>query len=615
MATIDRDARFPYRAPPEIADGSRRGQCRIAIVGAGPIGLAMAIDLAQHGIGSIVLDDNDRVSVGSRAICWAKRTLEIFDRLGVGERMVEKGVTWKVGRLFDGEKEVYSFDLLPDAGHKMPAFVNLQQYYVEHFLVERCHDFPNLIDLRWKNEVVYHRAEKRGVELHVRTPDGEYDLQTEWMLACDGASSATRKRIGLAFEGRTFDEQFLIADVRMTESPFPSGVAERWFWFRPPFHEGQSALLHQQPDDIYRIDLQLGPDADADAEKDPARVVPRIRRMVGDRPFELDWLSVYRFTCARLDRFVHGRVVFVGDSAHVVSPFGARGGNGGIQDVDNLGWKLAAVLKGEANERLIATYDEERGHAADENIANSARATAFMTPKNEMESMFRDAALDLAREHDFARALINSGRLSTPVSLCGLSLAGCSSPDALLAPGTACPDAPLLGGDWLLRHLGGRMSVLTIGASARGSAVAELPHVHVALPGEAIDHDRVLVAADDTLASRFGRNIAYLIRPDQHVAASGDRDALLKSLKRLFAADLGSGTARATDDANPFERDELYVDLVSMHDGLSERQSAALNARLILSLADAVGSTQRVRAVLELLGRDTGVARPSDTGR
>lgn len=530
--------RFPYVPPPELSRTPREGAARVAIVGAGPIGLAMAIDLALHGIASVVLDDNDVVSVGSRAICWAKRTLEIFDRLGVAERMVNKGVTWKTGRLFHGDTEVYSFDLLPEEGHKMPAFINLQQYYVEEYLVDRCGDFPDLIDLRWKNRVVDHEATDDGVVLEVMTPDGAYHLAAEWMLACDGARSPTRQRMGLPFEGETFDEQFLIVDVEMPESPFATEAAERWFWFRPPFHPGQSALFHKQPDDIYRIDLQLGPDADAEAERDPERVIPRIRQMVGDRPFEIDWLSIYRFTCARLERFVHGRVVFVGDSAHLVSPFGARGGNGGIQDVDNLGWKLAAVLKGEASSALIDTYDEERGLAADENIRHSRRSTRFMTPKSPAERHFRDAVLALAHDAPFARRLVNSGRLSTPAVLAGTAFESAEAGAGRLVPGAPCLDARVSAGGepaWLLERLGGRFILLTVGEGARGLSARGVDRLHVALPGETAEAGDLVDSGD--VAARYGRGVAYLVRPDQHVAArfgAGEAARIPAALARAF---------------------------------------------------------------------------------
>ena len=330
---------FPYVAPPGLTAPEPRH--KVVIVGAGPIGLALAIDLAQNGVASVVLDDNNIVSVGSRAICWSKRSLEILDRLGVGAKCVEKGVIWKVGRTLHREEEVWTFDLQPDPGHKMPAFVNLQQYYVEEYLVTRAMEFPELIDLRWKNKVTG-LVSGDHVALTVETPDGSYRLETDHLVACDGARSDVRGMLGLDFDGELFEERFLIADIEMT-GDFPS---ERRFWFEPVFHAGQSALLHKQPDNIYRIDLQLGWDADPEAERQPERVIPRIEKAVGDRDFRLDWVSVYTFQCRRLAKFVHGPVVFCGDSAHVVSPFGARGGNGGLQDVDALGWRLAAVVQG-----------------------------------------------------------------------------------------------------------------------------------------------------------------------------------------------------------------------------------------------------------------------------
>ncbi|MEZ5923142.1 MAG: FAD-dependent oxidoreductase [Hyphomicrobiaceae bacterium] len=491
---------YPYQAPAELAGESGR-RWPVAIVGAGPIGLAAAIDLALHGIASVVLDDNNVVSFGSRAICWSKRTLEIFDRLGVGDRMIEKGVTWKVGRLFHRDKEVYAFDLLPEAGHKMPAFINLQQYYVEEYLLDRAAELKDLIELRWKNKVTGVSPSRDCVRATVETPDGTYQIEADYLIACDGVRSTVRGALGLDFAGRVFEERFLISDVEMT-ADFPS---ERWFWFEPPFHSGQSALLHKQPDDIYRIDLQLGPDADPEAEKQPERVIPRLKAMLGDRPFELDWVSVYTFQCRRLERFVHGRVIFAGDSAHVVSPFGARGGNGGIQDIDNLVWKLASILKGEAGPGLLESYDEERTFGADENILNSSRATNFMSPKAGIERMFRDEMLGLAADLPFARRLVNSGRLSLPCSLAGMSLQTPANGGFGLTPGTPCLDAPA-GGGWLLQRLGGRFHLLATGEAR-------------APDGTGLD---CVATSEATARQRYGDAI-YLIRPDQHVAARFDR--------------------------------------------------------------------------------------------
>ncbi|MEM9871639.1 MAG: FAD-dependent monooxygenase [Pseudomonadota bacterium] len=489
-------APFPYVAPPGLTGPEPRHP--VAIVGAGPIGLAMAIDLAGHGIKSVVLDDNNVVSVGSRAICWAKRTLEVFDRLGIGDRMRDKGVTWKVGRLFHGADEVYSFDLLPEEGHKYPAFVNLQQYYVEQYLVERAQELGDHIDLRFLNKVTDHSDQGDHVRLSIDTPDGRYEIEADYYIAAEGAGSPTRKRMNLPFDGQTFDEHFLIIDVELPQSPFETDDPERWFWFAPPFHAGQSALLHKQPDNIYRIDLQLGPDTDPETEATEEKVIPRIKAIIGDMPFRLDWMSVYKFRCATLDRFVHNRVLFVGDSAHVVSPFGARGGNGGIQDVDNLSWKLASVLGG-APATLLDSYDDERRHGARENILNSSRATNFMTPKTEIEALFRDETLRLAAKHPFARKLINSGRLSQPCSLADQHLQTGDHP----LVGCALIDLPM-GNGWLIERAQGRFCLLTL-----DTAAWQTP--------EGIDILPLPDTAERT--QRYGDAGAFLIRPDGHLCA------------------------------------------------------------------------------------------------
>jgi 3-(3-hydroxy-phenyl)propionate hydroxylase len=488
---------FEYRAPPGLSGPEARH--KVVIVGAGPIGLAMALELANHGTGSVVLDDNNVVSVGSRAICWSKRSLEILDRLGVGDRCVEKGVTWKVGRTYHRETEVFNFDLLPDDGYKMPAFVNLQQYYVEQYLVEAALK-SNLVDLRFKNKVMSVEQTVEHAIIDIETPDGEYSLDAEYVIACDGARSPIREMMGLDFEGELFEERFLIADIEM-EANFPS---ERWFWFEPTFHPGQSALLHKQPDNIYRIDLQLGWDADPDHEKKPEIVIPRIEKVVGHRDFKLDWVSVYTFQCRRLRSFVHDRVIFAGDSAHIVSPFGARGGNGGLQDVDALGWRLAALLNGRADPQVLADYDRERTHGADENLTNSSRTTRFMTPGDGIERLFRDEVLKLAGTAPFASGWVNSGRLSQP---CVYALDAPDHPSLprISQPGAVAPDAPLRD-DWLQSSLAGQVTLLSIGQGfddIEGVDIREF---------EATDymHSRYLGTSDRAL---------YLIRPDQIVAA------------------------------------------------------------------------------------------------
>ncbi|HYC13755.1 MAG TPA: FAD-dependent monooxygenase, partial [Stellaceae bacterium] len=356
---------FPYRASPDQR-AAKPVRHPVVVAGGGPVGLAMAMDLVERGVPAVLLDEDDTVSNGSRSICWAKRTLEIYDRLGCAEPMLARGVTWNLGKVFRGERLLYEFNLLPEGGHRFPAFINLQQNLAEEIFVAHAASLANRgLDLRWKNRVTGVAVNPDNVRLEIETPDGPYALECDYLVAADGVRSTVRRALGLDFMGHVFEDRFLITDVRM-EADFPT---ERRFWFDPPFHAGRSALLHRQADDVWRIDLQLGADADPELERQPERVIPRIRAMLGpEREFEIVWTSVYTFQCRRLDKFRHGRVLFAGDAAHQVSPFGARGGNGGVQDADNLAWKLALVLKGLAPERLLESYDAERIPAADENI-------------------------------------------------------------------------------------------------------------------------------------------------------------------------------------------------------------------------------------------------------
>jgi 3-(3-hydroxy-phenyl)propionate hydroxylase len=519
---------YAYARPPELdGTGARRP---VIIVGAGPVGLAAAIDLGQRGVSVVVLDEDRTVSVGSRAICHAKRTLEILDRLGCGQKVVDKGIGWNVGKVFFRDELVYRFDLLPEPGHRRPAFVNLQQYWFEEYLVERAASLAG-VELRWGNKVVGVAPCDDHVDLRVETPDGEYSIACDWLVAADGARSAVRRILGQETEGEVFHDRFLIADIHMT-SAFP---VERWFWFDPPFHPNQSVLLHRQADDVWRIDFQLGWDADPEEEKKPERIMPRLRAMLGESAeFEIEWASVYTFQCRRMSRFRHGRVIFAGDAAHLVSPFGARGANGGIQDADNLVWKLELVLRGRAPEKLLDTYDAERRCAADENILNSTRSTDFITPKSAVSRTLRDAVLSLAKRHAFARKLVNSGRLSVPAILreSPLNSADVSGDFArglaAMVPGAPAADAPVAGprGEWLLDYLGGEFTLLGFGGAVPAADASALAHDAIAcrvidIGGEATSDAIALADPQALVAKRYDarRGTVYLIRPDQHVCA------------------------------------------------------------------------------------------------
>jgi 3-(3-hydroxy-phenyl)propionate hydroxylase len=348
------------------------------------------------------------------------------------------------------------------------------------------------------------------VTLEVDSPDGPYTIEADYLIACDGARSAVRTLLGHDFTGRVFEDNFLICDVKM-KAQFPT---ERWFWFDPPFNRGQSVLLHKQPDDIWRIDFQLGWDIDRKAVVQPEYYMPKVQAMLGaDVEFEPEWVSVYTFQCMSMDEYRHGPVFFAGDSAHQVSPFGARGCNGGMQDVDNLAWKLAAVYHGDADAKLLDTYHEERKHGADENILNSSRTTDFMTPKTEIAKLFRESVLDLVEHTDAMRPLVNSGRLSLPCVYDGSSLNGSDNTRMPVRTrvGSAVVDAPV-GDGWLIDQMGDAFKVLAVNCDITINGL-----------------DTVRIDADPLISERYLGDAAqavYLIRPDQIVAARWEKPTI-----------------------------------------------------------------------------------------
>jgi 3-(3-hydroxy-phenyl)propionate hydroxylase len=539
--------KFAYRGPADLLAGAPQRR-PLVVIGAGPVGLAAAIDARLQGLEVLLFDEEDSVSFGSRAVCYAKRSLEILDRLGVGDELVDKGVSWNVGRTFLREEEVYRFDLVPEPGHKRPGMINLQQYHLEESLVRRAEAVG--VDLRWKYRVLDVRPQADRARLTVETPDGTFDMDADWLIVAEGARSNVRRQLGLDIEGHVFKDRFLIADVVM-KADFP---AERWFWFDPPFHPNQSVLLHKQSDNVWRIDFQLGWDADPEEEKKPENILPRVKAMLGEgREFELEWASIYTFQCRRMKNFRHGRLLFVGDAAHQVSPFGARGANSGFQDTDDLVWKLALVMKGLAPEALLDSYDADRSYAADENIRNSTRSTDFITPKSAVSKLFRNAALELARTQPFARKLVNSGRLSVPAFLVHSAL---NTPDTdafagNLVPGAPMDDAPLraAGQDtWLLDQLGNRFVLMVfvdggqrLDLALQGLAQAPIP-VQLLTVGTGGDMEDV----QGLLARRCDAQpgTAYLIRPDQHVAARWRRVSLA-GVQAALARATGHGPAPA----------------------------------------------------------------------
>jgi 3-(3-hydroxy-phenyl)propionate hydroxylase len=385
----------------------------VVIAGGGLTGLTLAADLASRGIKAIVLDDDDTIGVrgaASRGMVWSQKTLEVMDRLGIADRMIGKGVIWSVGRTLTGNDVVYQFDRGEQNLSRQPAFVNLQQFYLEWYLVERIAELGG-VDLRWKNKVSGIRQSEHKVTLEVTADEGSYVIEADWVVDATGANSAIRTLMQLNTNPARHVDRWCICDVRCVELNVP----ERWTWVEAPFNGGRAVWQHMMADNVWRLDYQLDPESEPADAANPETSMERVRSHLGPAvSFELVWTGPWEYRTQVLDRFRVGRLLFAGDAAHVMSPFGARGGNSGIQDADNLGWKLGLVIEGKAKAGLLDTYDEERRAAAIENIKVTAQTSRFLAPQSPFERRLRKALLTLAQHHPFAQAMVNTGRLSVP---------------------------------------------------------------------------------------------------------------------------------------------------------------------------------------------------------
>ena len=500
----------------------------VVVSGAGPVGLTLALLLADRGVRVGILEARATPDQeGSKALCMQRETLEIWDSIGIGQSVADRGTAWSVGRTYFQDTELFSITLPGSSGEHFPPFVNISQSEVEQALVERAvsHD---LITLHYGQTVVELKQDDSSVTLCGAGVAGRAGVAItgSYAVAADGARSQVRQLLGIVFPGHSHDDRFLIADIR-AELPFP---AERRFWFDPPFNPGRTVLIHPQPDGIWRIDWQVPGDFDLDAERDNGRLAQRIRQIIGSVDYEPVWLTVYRFHQRCAQSWRRGRLFLAGDAAHLMSPFGARGLNSGVADAANLAWKLEHVLSGTAPESLLDSYSDERLAAAQENLSVTDETMRFLTPPAEFRAE-RDAILLASTTDPVARAAVNSGRLATPMVYEG-GLFPPNRPGDPRLVGSVLVDAPTEAGPRLRRKLadaGGRWLALTVGG--------ESPEVPAELLGF-VDNGaplRMVYAPD-------GRTRTWLIRPDGYVAACTEPTA--EEIQAAWSAGIGTASAR-----------------------------------------------------------------------
>jgi 3-(3-hydroxy-phenyl)propionate hydroxylase len=515
-----------------------RLDAQVAVVGAGPVGMTAAGRLAQHGVKVMLLEQQPRhEGEGSRAICMQRETLEIWERLGIGRAVADRGVQWNIGRTFFRGRELFAIRLPSSAADHFPAFVNISQTEVEDKLLARLAELPNL-DLRWGHRLTGLAQDDDGVTLTCETDGGAVTKRVTYLVGTDGAHSSVRHLLGMGFPGHSHQDLFLIADIR-ARLPYPN---ERRFHFDPPWNPGRQVLVHRQPDDTWRIDWQVPSETDVEAERATGRLDQRIRAVIGpSTAYELLWLTPYRFHQRLVDRFRIGRVLVAGDAAHLFSPFGARGLNSGVADAENLGWKLGLVLAGQAPESLLESYHLERRAAAAENLAVTDATMRFMVPHGPGR-LARNAILRGSLRMPALRRRVNSGRLAQPFVYDDSPIVAAGPGDpGLPSHGDVAPDAPcradgssadppverlrdLIGPCFLALLVCPSSSAIASKAAIRAARLAWPAPSRVAVvgPSNPLSQATVLEDVDGGLARRYGPagNRAWLIRPDGHIAGS-----------------------------------------------------------------------------------------------
>ncbi len=519
----------------------------VLIVGAGPVGLSTALLLARHGVRCVVIEAEQQVCSGSRAIAFTRRSLEILQQTGAHTAFDNIGLPWGCGNSFYRGKQVFRMETPHHANDRFAPLTNLQQQFLEAALVERVQQQP-LIELRWghkvlgvaRNDLDADRSPDPGLgpetctgapntqaALDIDTPDGPYTQAARYVVACDGARSGLRSLLGLKLEGSSYEGRFVIADIRI-KLPLPT---ERLAFFDPIWNPGNTVLMHREPLDMWRVDYQLPAGETPEEALRPESLHGRIQAQLdmigqGGIPWEMDWSSVYSARALTLPDFRHGCFLFAGDAAHMLPIFGVRGANTGFQDAQNLAWKLALVVQGKAPAGLLETYSHERVAAAREIVEEAGKSTRFMTPPTRGFRLLRDAVLSLSLTQAFVRPLYHwrtsraHAYLDSPLNAPGDDNAAFTGG---VPAGEPMANVKLAEGDFLMDHFPTGYWLLVLGATLPADVagvVADWQQRGYAIAVQHSTHAAVLAAYGATGGpNATGACAAYLFRPDQHVCA------------------------------------------------------------------------------------------------
>lgn len=343
----------------------------VLIVGAGPTGLALAIQLIRYGIDFVIVDKREGITPYSKAIGVQARTLEIYQQIDLAQSLVDEGLIAKGVRLLEGgeAKAEVPLSTLGEGKSPFPYLLIVEQSKHEHllygFIKARGHD------VRWQTTLSDFSQDDAGVAGTLVSDSGEKQkVQAKYLVACDGAKSAVRRGLGLTFEGSTLERLFYVADVQL-KWDFPHDMLtaclakDRSTAFFPMPGEDRYRIVGVFPEDTDKIEGEIPWDEIKKQILEDSQVEVDI--------YQVNWFSTYKVHSRRVNQFSVGRCFLAGDAAHIHSPAGAQGMNTGIQDGYNLAWKLALVLRGEASPRVLDSYNEERVEVAERLLETTDR--------------------------------------------------------------------------------------------------------------------------------------------------------------------------------------------------------------------------------------------------